>query len=115
MSTLPAGFSTLILPFACLFSKRVFESVQVLLAGAILAPGKRAVTSVLGIMGLSQERHVQTCHRILNRSAWSSLAASRIWPGLLVCAFASVGPLVFALDDTIERRWGERIAARHLL
>ena len=57
MSTLPAGFKKLILPFACLFSKRVFQSVQVLLAGAVLAPGKRTVTSVLRIMGLSQERH----------------------------------------------------------
>ena len=43
MSTLPAGFAKLILPFACLFSKRVFDLAQVLLAGAILAPGKRTV------------------------------------------------------------------------
>lgn len=112
MSTLPAGFAKLILPFACLFSKRVFESVQVLLAGAILAPGKRTVTSVLRIMGLSQERHFQTYHRVLNRAAWSSLAASRILLGLLVRAFAPAGPLIFGLDDTIERRWGARIAAR---
>jgi hypothetical protein len=53
MSTLPAGFAKLIVPFACLFSKRVFQSAQVLLAGAILAPGKRTVTSVLRIMGLT--------------------------------------------------------------
>ena len=112
MSTLPAGFAKLILPFACLFSKRVFQSVQVLLAGAILAPGKRTVTSVLRIMGLSQERHFQTYHRVLNRAAWSSLAASRILLHLLVRAFAPEGPLVFGLDDTIERRWGPCIAAR---
>lgn len=112
MSTLPAGFATLILPFASLFSKRVFQSVQVLLAGAILAPGKRTVTSVLRIMGLSQERHFQTYHRVLNRAVWSSLAASRILLQLLVRAFAPEGPLVFGLDDTIERRWGARIAAR---
>ena len=112
MSTLPAGFAKLILPFACLFSKRVFQSAQVLLAGAILAPGKRTVTSVLRIMGLSQERHFQTYHRVLNRAVWSSLAASRILLQLLVRAFAPEGPLVFGLDDTIERRWGARIAAR---
>ena len=112
MSTLPAGFARLILPFAGLFSKRVFQSVQVLLAGAILAPGKRTVTAVLRIMGLSQEPHFQTYHRVLNRAAWSSLAASRILLQLLVRAFAPEGPLVFALDDTIERRWGARIAAR---
>jgi hypothetical protein len=112
MSTLPAGFAKLILPFACLFSKRVFQSVQVLLAGAILAPGKRTVTSVLRVMGLSQERHFQNYHRVLSRAVWSSLAASRILLGLLVRAFAPEGPLVFAVDDTIERRWGARIAAR---
>lgn len=112
MSTLPAGFAKLILPFACLFSKRVFQSAQVLLAGAILAPGKRTVTSVLRIMGLSQERHFQTYHRVLNRAVWSSLAASRILLQLLVRAFAPEGPFVFGLDDTIERRWGARIAAR---
>jgi hypothetical protein len=112
MSTLPAGFAKLILPFACLFSKRVFQSVQVLLAGAILAPGKRTVTSILRIMGLSQERHFQTYHRVLNRAVWSSLAASRILLGLLVRTFAPEGPLIFGLDDTIERRWGPCIAAR---
>ena len=112
MSTLPAGFAKLILPFACLFSSRVFEPVRVLLAGAILAPGKRTVTCVLRIMGLGQDRHFQTYHRVLNRAIWSSLAASRILLQLLVRAFAPEGPLVFALDDTIERRWGPRIAAR---
>jgi hypothetical protein len=32
--------------------------------------------------------------------------------GTLVRAFAPERPLVFALDDTIERRWGARIAAQ---
>ena len=90
----------------------MFESVRVLLAGAILAPGKRTVTSVLRIMGLGQERHFQTYHRVLNRAIWSSLAASRILLQFLVRAFAPEGPIVFALDDTIERRWGPHIAAR---
>ncbi|MEP6589350.1 MAG: transposase, partial [Polaromonas sp.] len=112
MPTLPAGLAKLIVPFACLFSKRVFQSAQVLLVGAILATGKRTVTSVLRIMGLSQERHFQTYHRVLSRAAWSSLAASRILLQLLVRAFAPEGPLIFGLDDTIERRWGAHIAAR---
>jgi hypothetical protein len=54
MSTLPTGFAQLTLAFAPLFSKRVFQSVQVLLFGAILAIGKRTVTSVLRVMGLDQ-------------------------------------------------------------
>jgi len=59
---------------------------------------------MLRIMGLSQERLFQTYHWVLNRAVWSSLGASRILLGLLVRAFAPKGPLVFGLDDTIERR-----------
>jgi hypothetical protein len=113
MSTLPTGFAHLTLAFAPLFSKRVFQSVQVLLLfGAILAIGKRTATAVLRVMGLEQQLHFQTYHRALSRAAWSLLAASRILLRLLVCAFALHGPLVFGSDDTIERRWGARIAAR---
>lgn len=112
MSTLPTGFAHLILAFAPLFSKRVFQSVPVLLIGAILATGKRTVTAVLRIMGLDQQTHFQTYHRVLNRAVWSSLAASRILLLLLVRSFAPEGALIFGLDDTIERRWGARIAAR---
>lgn len=71
MSTLPTGFANLIVAFAPLFSKRVFQSVQVLLAGAILATGKRTVTAVLRVMGLDQQPHFQTYHRVLNRRACS--------------------------------------------
>jgi hypothetical protein len=87
MSTLPTGFADLTLAFAPLFSKRVFQSVQVLLFGAILAMGKRAVTSVLRVMRLDQQVHFQTYHRALNRAAWSPLAASRILLRLLVRTF----------------------------
>lgn len=112
MSTLPTGFAHLIVAFAPLFSKRVLQSVQVLLAGAILATGKRTVTAVLRVMGLDQQPHFQTYHRVLNRAVWSSLAASRMLLLLLVRAFAREGPLIFGVDDTIERRWGAKIAAR---
>jgi hypothetical protein len=61
---------------------------------------------------LSREQHFQTYHRVLNRARWSSLAASRILLGLLIESFAPAGALVFALDDTIERRRGEMIAAK---
>jgi hypothetical protein len=112
MLTLPSELTSLIVGFAPLFSKPVWKHVQVLLAGAILAPGQRTVTSALRVCGLSREKHFQTYHRVLNRARWSSLAASRILLGLLIEQFAPSGALVFALDDTIERRRGERIAAK---
>ena len=112
MLTLPSALTSLIVSFAPLFSKPVWRHVQVMLVGAILAPGKRTVTSALRVMGLSRERHFQTYHRVLNRACWSSLVASRILLDLLVKAFVPKGALVFALDDTIERRRGAQIKAK---
>src|SRR5215210_6266179 len=112
MLTLPSELTTLIVSFAPLFSKPVWQHAQVLLVGAILSPGKRTVTSALRVMGLSQERHFQTYHRLLNRARWSSLRASRILLSLLIQQFAPTGALVFAIDDTIERRRGAQIKAK---
>jgi hypothetical protein len=48
MRTLPTTMIQVLAPFAPLFSKSVWQHVQVLLAGAILAPGQsRTVASAL--------------------------------------------------------------------
>src|ERR1051326_1203487 len=112
MLTLPLELTALIVAFAPLFSKPVFKHAQVLLVGSLLAPGKRTVTAALRVMGLSGEAHFQNYHRVLNRAAWSALAASRLLLGLLLTAFAPEGVLVLGLDDTIERRRGDRITAK---
>ena len=112
MLTLPQEYCTVITAFAPIFSHCIWPHVQVLLVGAILAPGKRTVTAVLQIMGLSHDQHFQNYHRVLNRAVWSSLAVSRVLLLLLVNTFATCGPLVLGLDDTIERRRGAKINAK---
>src|SRR5215213_564215 len=112
MITLPAELMAFIVAFAPLFSKPVFQHVKLLLAGAILATGKRTVTACLRITGKSADKHFQTYHRVLNRAQWSALEAARVLLGLLVAIFAPTGALVFGLDDTIERRRGEQIRAK---
>jgi hypothetical protein len=108
---MPCEFVSLIVAFAPLFSKPVFRHAQLLLMGAILAPRKRTVTSALRVMGLSQEKHFQNYHRVLSRALWSGLAASQVLLSLLVSTFAPTGTIVMGLDDTIERRRGEKIKA----
>jgi hypothetical protein len=112
MLTLPKTYCTLISKFALVFSKRVWRHAQVLLIGAILAPGKRTVTSALRVMGLSDEQHFQNYHRVLSRAVWSSREISRTLLILLVKAFAPKGPVVIGLDETIERRRGAKIKAK---
>ena len=109
MPTLPAELLNLIVVFAPLFSKPVFQHAQVLVLGALLARGKRTVTACLRVLGKSDEPHFQNYHRVLNRARWQALAASRILLGLLVALVPPGSALVLAADDTIERRRGRKI------
>ncbi len=94
-----------------MFSKPVWSHAQILLVGAILATGKRTITSVLAVMGLSEEKHFQNYHRVLNRAVWSGLEASRVLLMILVKMFASSEPIIIGIDDTVERRKGKKIKA----
>ena len=113
MRPLPTQMIRALLPFVPLFSKRVWQHAQVLLVGAILAPGARTVSSTLRVMGLDQENRFHRYHRVLSRARWSSLKVSRVLLELLVEAFVAEGsPLVVGIDETLERRYGKKISAR---
>ena len=113
MRTLPTEMIRLLSSFVPLFSKRLWPHVQVLLIGAILAPGKRTVSSALHAMGLSQEERFHRYHRMLSRASWSSREVSRVLLGLVVEMFVPEGdPLVVGIDETLERRYGKKIAAK---
>lgn len=112
MNILPSDFAAIILAFQPLMLNRTWKYAVVLLVGAILAPGKRTVASVLRIMGRRRERRFQNYHRVLNRAAWDLRRGSFILLGLLIQRFAPRGRLLFGIDDTIERRWGPKIRAR---
>jgi hypothetical protein len=110
---MPATIMAVLQPFAPVFSERIWDWVQVLVLGAILAPRQRTVTAILRVMGLSAERQFQNYHRVLNRAAWSGLQASQILLRLLVTAFVTPGSaLVVAADETLERRRGKQISAK---
>lgn len=112
MFTVPTRFVPVIVAFAGLFRQRTWRYARALLVGALLTPGVRTVASVLRILGLARERRFCRYHRVLSRAVWSPRAASRLLLGLLVRAFVRDGPLVFGIDDTIERRRGKRIRAK---
>ena len=112
MLSMPVTLRRWIVRFAPLMSKRVGEHAQVLVVGALLAPGKRTVTAALRVLGLAQAPHFQTYHRVLNRARWSSLTVARVLLGLVVETFVATGPVVIGIDDTLERRRGAKIKAK---
>lgn len=113
MQAIPAEGSSIILRFSSLFSKKVFEHVKVLLLGALLSIGNHTVCAALRFMGLKNELRFHKYHRVLSRVKWSTLTASHLLLQLLLKCFASQQePLVFGIDETIERRRGAKIKAK---
>jgi len=114
MLNLPPIIIDLIDPFAgCFYGVTTWMKAQILLIGAILTPGRRVVSEVLRVMGLSQSRQFAQYHQVLNRAVWSPIELARVLLRLLVVTFVPLDqPLVFGMDPTLERRRGSKIAAR---
>lgn len=110
---LPPRFLSRLAGFSNLFTRPTWANVVILMAGAILAPGRRTVTTALRILGRERDPDFCTFHRILNRAVWSSRAVAGRLLRLLIETFVPAdAPVVIGLDDTIERRWGAKIRAR---
>jgi len=112
MQSLPRGMAAVFNSFSHLFTKPTWVHVQVLLLGAILCQGARRVSSILRVMGLSQEKRFEKYHRVLNRAKWNGLAGAKILLGLLVKLLPATLPILILVDDTIERRSGKKIKAK---
>jgi hypothetical protein len=113
MPPLPEAIILVLAPFAPLFSDRVWLHAQVLLVGAMLAPGARTVTAILRVMGLAAERHFTNYHRVLNRATWSARHGSRMLLGIRLTFVVPPGAtIVLGADDTVERRSGRQITAQ---
>ena len=69
-SATPAILAQWMAPFQPLFTRPTWQNLLVLVAGAILAPGRRTVTSALSMMGLREMTSFTNFHRVLNRNRW---------------------------------------------
>ena len=113
MLTLPIAIVPILAPFATLFTNPTWQKAQLLMVGAILATGQRTVAAALRVMGHSDQRDYARYHEVLNRAVWSPREAARILLLLLLQHLdGGDGPLIFGIDETLERRRGAKIRAR---
>jgi hypothetical protein len=98
--------------FRSCFTAPVWSRVLVLVAGAVLAPGKRTVSQALRVMGLAEEPCFRRYHEVLGRARWDARAVARRLLLHVLDRLLPSGPVVVGIDDTIERRWGAKIKAR---
>src|SRR5919202_1893821 len=69
MQILPATIIAVVAAFAPLFSERVWSHVQVLLAGALLAPAQRTVAAALRVTGRGKRIAAKGIYRDAVRSS----------------------------------------------
>src|SRR3954469_14381593 len=97
---LPEPLAAWMGPFMTGLTRPTGRHALVLVAGAILASGRRTVAAMLRVVGLGQARTLTPYHRVLNRSRWSGRAVARRLLHLLLGAFAPEGPVVVGVDET---------------
>ena len=114
MLNLPGWMIPLLTEFApVIYGITTWYKGEVLVVGAILAPGKRTVSAILRTMGLQGPVKYGQDHPVLNRARWSGLEASKALLKLLLKTLAKPGEgRVLGIDETIERRRGEKITAK---
>jgi DDE superfamily endonuclease len=113
MISLSEPILTVLRDFESAFSQPTWQRAQVLLAGTLLARGRRTVSAALRHAGLGEAADFSSYHQVLNRAQWSALALSRRLLQALIRAFVVLGgELTFVVDETLERRWGRRISKR---
>jgi hypothetical protein len=110
VGTVPRSLADWMWPFVRCFTGATWDHVLVLVAGALLSPGRRTVSAALRV--LDQSASFAVYHRVLSTARWSARRRAHRLLHLLVAAFVRDGPVVIGLDDTIERRWGTKIKAR---
>src|SRR5688572_20250418 len=95
------------------FSKPTWPRAVALTLGTLLARGRRTVAAALRQVGLHEAPDFSSYHQVLNRAAWSPRRVARRLLSAVIAAFAPEGVgLTFAIDETLERRWGKRIRIR---
>lgn len=108
MLPLPDVAVPLIMSLSIPFTEPTFNRILVLLAGTILAKGRRTITSVLWIMGKQAPGHMSDYHRVFSRAPWILMPLGKILAAAVI-QWLPDGPIVVAMDDTTAQHKGKKV------
>lgn len=114
MRSIPAEGYAILQQFRALFTAPSYRRLLDLARGTLLCVGGHTVCAALRFLGLGDQAGFANYHRVLSRARWNALAAARIVLTMLLDRFYPNPdtPIVFSIDETIERRRGPRIKAK---
>lgn len=112
---LPTSLAPLLSLFRPCFTAPTFTTFCALTVGCLTRIRERTVTGMLIAAGLSGHWHHARAHRFFSRARWSVDRLGLVALGALVERLLKEGePLVVAIDDTLLKRFGPKVFARHL-
>jgi DDE superfamily endonuclease len=115
MTILPAEAIALLDCFAPVFTHPTFRRSLVLLAGAILTPGRRTVANLLRTAGAFAPGHISSYRRVLSQGRWSMVQLGCVLARQVVALLPDDVSIVLVGDDTVVAHPGPHVygKARH--
>jgi nucleotide-binding universal stress UspA family protein len=111
----PTSLAPLLSLFRPCFTRPTFETFCALTVGLLTRVRARTVTGMLTAAGLAGHWHHSRAHRFFSRARWSVDRLGLLALGLIVERLLDEEePLVVAIDDTLLKRHGPKVFARHL-
>jgi|SRR5436309_3131983 len=109
--TVPASLAALLLVFRPCLTAPSFATFGALVAGMVAQPGRRTVCGMLVGAGLAGVWHHSRAHWFFSRARWCPDAVGLTLLAVVVDRLLAAGaPIVVAVDDTLFRRSGRRVA-----
>lgn len=105
-----ASFSELLYCFLGCFTAPSFDTFHTLMSGWVLNLGRHSVTATVRAAGAVGWKHISSFHRFFSRARWCRDELGIVLMGLVERHVPPHEPLVVAVDDTLGRHTGKRIA-----
>lgn len=113
---LPRAAQPLLSKFSIAFTKPTFQRAMVLLAGFVLAVGRRTVTGALRVtrpLWLKQG-HFSDYHRVFSRARWSLWPLGKVLAALVLEQIPKDQPVICIVDDTAVSHPGDSVYGKGL-
>jgi hypothetical protein len=91
------------------FTRPGFEVFETLLAGWVLAPGRRTLTAMIAAADPAGRRAHDAYHRFVRAGRWSTTALWRALVVVVVERLCPTGPVPLDLDDTLYKKTGRMV------
>lgn len=105
-----ASFSELLYLFSSCFTAPSYDTFYTLMCGWVLNLGRHTVTATVRAAGAVDYKHISSFHRFFSQARWCRDQLGLVLIRLVMQQLEEHEPVVVAVDDTLGRHTGKRIA-----